>query len=306
MYLLTRLIVSHCLKLFYAINMLIRFVVIIMVSTTMIRSVNWHLISACNYTCRFCFAQNLGEKPVSFNEGVDILNRLAEAGMEKINFAGGEPLIHPRLFDYCKVAHDLGMTISITTNGSLLTQSMIETHNNYIDWIALSVDSADDAIEKELGRGKGQHVEHSIRVADLIHSAGIRLKINTTVTALNWDENMTEFINRTSPDRWKVLQMMHIVGENDDAVASLSVSADQFASFVECHNGLTLRNGVKPVFESNDMIENSYFMVTPGGMVKTDTGRIIRKYPLEMVLGAGVNVFVDEGQYLERGGVYEW
>lgn len=286
--------------------MIIRPVVIIMVSATMIRSVNWHLISACNYACRFCFAQNLGEKPVSFNEGVDILTRLAEAGMEKINFAGGEPLIHPRLFDYCRVAHDLGMTVSITTNGSLFTKSMIEAHKNYIDWIALSVDSADEIIEKELGRGKGQHVEQSIKVADFIHAEGIRLKINTTVTALNWGEDMTEYINRTSPDRWKVLQMMHIVGGNDDAVASLSISADQFAAFTERHNNLILKNGVKPVFESNDMIESSYFMVTPAGMVKTDTGRIIRKYSLEMVLGVGVNAFVDEGQYLERGGVYEW
>jgi len=56
-----------------------------------IRSVNWHLISACNYSCRFCFAQNLGEKPVSFSEGQRILTRLADAGMEKINFAGGSP-----------------------------------------------------------------------------------------------------------------------------------------------------------------------------------------------------------------------
>jgi radical S-adenosyl methionine domain-containing protein 2 len=54
------------------------------------------------------------------------------------------------------------------------------------------------------------------------------------------------------------------------------------------------------------MIEGSYFMVTPGGRVKTDTGRVIRKYSLDEVLGSGVSAYVDEEQYLGRGGVYAW
>jgi len=228
-----------------------------------IRSVNWHLISSCNYACRFCFARNLGENPVPYAEGVQILTRLAEAGMDKINFAGGEPLLHPQLFDYCREAHDLGMTVSITTNGSLLSDEMVHTHSNYIDWIALSVDSAFEHIEARLGRGHGGHVRHSIQAADSIRDAGIRLKINTVVTALSWAEDMTGFINRTSPDRWKVLQMLHIRGENDDAVDELSVTAAQFQAFINRHRDLVLRNGVKPVFESADMIESSYFMVTP-------------------------------------------
>ncbi|WAI00949.1 viperin family antiviral radical SAM protein [Methanogenium organophilum] len=277
-----------------------------MTSPSTIRSVNWHLISSCNYACRFCFAQNLGEAPVPYAEGVEILTRLAESGMDKINFAGGEPLLHPQLFDYCREAHGLGMTVSITTNGSLLSDDLVHAHSNYIDWIALSVDSAFEHIEERLGRGRGGHVRHAIQTADAIRDAGIRLKVNTTVTSLSWTEDMTGFINRTSPDRWKVLQMLHIRGENDDAVDDLSVTHGQFQAFINRHSDLVLRNGVKPVFESADMIESSYFMVTPGGMVKTDTDRIIRKYPLDDVLQYGVSEYVSEGQYIGRGGVYEW
>jgi len=271
-----------------------------------IRSVNWHLISACNYSCRFCFAQNLGEKPVSFSEGQRILTRLADAGMEKINFAGGEPLLHPRLFDYCRAAHDQGMTVSITTNGSRLTPDLVRTHRKCIDWIALSVDSASEETEVRLGRGGGRHVGHCIRLSDAIRRTGIRLKINTTVTALSRDEDMTGFIRRTDPDRWKVLQMLHIRGENDGAVADLSVTDAEFRDFADRHAAVVLRGGVLPVFESSAMIEGSYFMVTPGGRVKPDTGGVIRKYSLDEVLGCGVSEYVDEGQYLRRGGVYAW
>ncbi|HRD16803.1 MAG TPA: viperin family antiviral radical SAM protein [Methanothrix soehngenii] len=271
-----------------------------------IRSVNWHLISTCNYSCRFCFARNLGEQPVSFSEGLTILSHLADAGMEKINFAGGEPLLHPRLFDYCRAARDLGMTVSITTNGSLLSQKLIEEHAACIDWLALSVDSASESTEKRLGRGYGQHVQHCIDLSDTIRAAGIRLKINTTVTRLTWEEDMADFIKRTSPDRWKVFQMLHIQGENDDAVADLAVTDEQFQTFCARHADVVLHGVVRPVFESSAMIEGSYFMITPRGCVKTDTGRVIRKYPLADVLQVGISGFVNEELYLGRGGVYAW
>jgi len=226
--------------------------------------------------------------------------------MEKINFAGGEPLLHPRLFDYCRAAWDLGMTVSITTNGSLLSQRLIEEHVACIDWLALSVDSASEATEKRLGRGYGHHVRHCIEMSDVIRAAGIRLKINTTVTRLTWEEDMADFIQRASPDRWKVLQMLHILGENDDAVADLAVTDEQFQVFCARHADVILHGGVRPVFESSAMIEGSYFMVTPGGRVKTDTGRVIRKYPLADVLHSGVTEYVDQALYLGRGGVYAW
>ncbi len=117
---------------------------------------------------------------------------------------------------------------------------------------------------------------------------------------------MADFIQRTSPDRWKVLQMLHIQGENDGAVADLAVTDKQFQAFCARHADVILRGGVRPIFESSAMIEGSYFMVTPGGRVKTDTGRVIRKYPLADVLHSGVTEYVDQALYLGRGGVYAW
>lgn len=117
---------------------------------------------------------------------------------------------------------------------------------------------------------------------------------------------MADFIQRTSPHRWKVFQMLHILGENNDAVADLAVTDEQFQAFCARHADVDLRGDVQPVFESSAMIEGSYFMITPGGCVKTDTGRVIRKYPLADVLQVGISGFVDEGLYLGRGGVYAW
>lgn len=275
-------------------------------SSGVIQSVNWHLTPACNYACKFCFAQNLGEKPIPEEQGVHLIERLVNLGMDKINFAGGEPLLHPGLANYCSMAKDFGMTVSITTNGSLLTTDLIDELKEHVDWIAISVDSAIEETETKLGRGKGNHVRNARGIAPLVREAGIKLKINTTVTSLNWNEDMHQFIEEVRPDRWKVLQMLHIRGENDEYAKELSVTEQEFDYFVQNHSDVRLSGGIKPVFESCDAIESSYFMVTPSGNVKIDTGRKITLYPLEFIEHYGPEAIVMPEKYIGRGGVYEW
>jgi radical S-adenosyl methionine domain-containing protein 2 len=226
--------------------------------------------------------------------------------MDKINFAGGEPLLHPRLLDYCAVAKEFGMTTSITTNGSLLNKGMILKMRGVADWIALSIDSGSDKIETQLGRGSGNHVSHCRRLASVIRNTGIRLKMNTTVTAQNYREDMHPLLMRIKPDRWKVLQMTHIVGENDNAVEDLAITSNQFNHFMVNHRDVILESGETPTFESCDLIENSYFMITPLGNVKTDIGNVIVKYFLKDVISQGVESFVNPAKYQKRGGLYEW
>ena len=51
-------------------------------------AVNWHCFKACNYACEFCYArfENLKATPVmAANEGSQLLEMLASAGVEKIN-----------------------------------------------------------------------------------------------------------------------------------------------------------------------------------------------------------------------------
>ncbi|MBT8507036.1 radical SAM protein [Methanomicrobiaceae archaeon CYW5] len=273
---------------------------------SVVKSVNWHITNRCNYSCRFCFAQNLGKHEVSLEEGQKILKKLSNAGIEKINFAGGEPLLHPRLPDYCKTAKSLGMTVSVTTNGSRLDRKMIESLSGNVDWIALSVDSCLDTVEATMGRGRGEHVTNALNAAFLIHEADIRLKVNTVVTSLTWQENMRPLIRMMAPDRWKVMQMLVIEGENKTSSIGLGITNGQFREFKERHRSICLSPGVYPVFETADDMEGSYFMITPDGHVKSDVGKKITLYSLDDVLREGIDTLVDSDKYLDRGGLYNW
>lgn len=59
-------------------------------------SVNYHFSRKCNFQCGFCFHTELTSHVEPLDEMKRGLTLLKEAGMRKINFAGGEPLLYPK------------------------------------------------------------------------------------------------------------------------------------------------------------------------------------------------------------------
>ncbi len=228
---------------------------------------------------------------------------LNASGTEKLTFAGGEPTLCPYLGDLLKEAKDEGLTTTMVTNGSLLDRAFLDRWHSYIDWIALSIDSASEETETRLGRGRGRHVARVVGAAELIKSYGIRLKVNTVITSLNWNEDMTGIIGLLQPKRWKVFQVLGISGENDEHFPDLSISKDQFQSFIERHMHLN------PVAEDNDAMEGSYIMLDPAGRFFQNFGNQYRYSGSIIEVGverALVEVGWDRDKFLERGGLYNW
>ncbi|KAL3926294.1 MAG: hypothetical protein SGARI_005655, partial [Bacillariaceae sp.] len=154
------------------------------------------------------------------------------SGTEKINFAGGEPFLHPTLLgELCKLSSSkLGMAVSIISNGSLITAEWMETYGTYVDVLGISVDSFDDATNAAIGRGDtreqqskrssssssshNQHVDRVLKVRELCRKHDIIFKLNTVVCSLNWEEDMTAQVKRLEPQRWKVFQVLLLDNEN--------------------------------------------------------------------------------------------
>jgi len=218
---------------------------------------------------------------------------------------GGEPFLHPLFYELLKMAHALGFTTSIVTNGSFINDQNIAEIENYTDWIGISVDSISNMKEAELGRGRGKHVSHAIEVSDLVHEHGINLKVNTTVTKLTYRENMHQLIHRMNPNRWKAFQMLHIKGQNDNCVKELAITDDEFNDFVNRHKNIRLIGGAKPVFESNEDMKDSYLILSPSGKVIINSSGSYHSIEFNDFLNNPESV-VDIGKYLERDGLYDW
>ncbi|HIA36028.1 MAG TPA: radical SAM protein, partial [Flavobacteriales bacterium] len=240
----------------------------------MIPSVNFHLWEPCNMRCKFCFATFQDVKNSILPKGhlpkqdaIEVVLQLAEIGFEKITFAGGEPTLCPWLPDLITIAKESGMTTMIVTNGSKLTNEFLAANKEYLDWIAISIDSLNPETNIDMGRAiTGRTpltLEYYLNLADSIKKYGYGLKINTVVTSKNFTENLSKLIQHSIPKRWKVLQVLPIEGQNDNKINSLTVSQEQFLRFVDAHKKLENITNIIP--ETNGDMKGSDAMVDPAG-----------------------------------------
>jgi radical S-adenosyl methionine domain-containing protein 2 len=271
-------------------------------------SINFHLYKPCDARCSFCFATF---RDVDGHLGLDdarrLLDALRAAGGEKVTFAGGEPTLHPHLGELVVHAKAVGYVTSVVTNGSRL-DALLDRHADAIDWVALSVDSAVERVQRSLGRGRGDHVARVRALAARCHALGVRLKVNTVVTALTCEEDMSALVRDLRPERWKVFQVLRVEGQNDGRVEPLLVPRERFEAFVHRHEALASL-GIAVVAEDNDAMEDSYVMVDPlGRFYGNHGGHHVVSAP---ILSVGVpkalrDVGFSEAKFHARGGRYGW
>ena len=285
-----------------------------------IPSVNFHLWQPCNMRCGFCFAtfqdvkreMKLPKGHLPEEDCLLVVDRLAEVGFEKINFAGGEPTLCPWVPNLIRRANEHGMVTSIVTNGSKITDRWLEDLNGSLDWITLSIDTVDSEKLKRLGRAIGGNnpitEEEYLCIIRAIKLREIRLKINTVVTSETWQEDFTGFIRLAKPKRWKLLQSLPVKGQNDARIADFEISTEQFEAYVE-RNCTVENEGIPVVPESNELMTESYVMIDPAGrFFDSAQGTYIYSLP---ILEVGVEealkqVSINPERFRERGGNYDW
>jgi radical S-adenosyl methionine domain-containing protein 2 len=284
-----------------------------------IPSLNFHLYEPCNMRCGFCFATFQAMKKTILPKGhlpiADITRLMHEIGesklFQKINFAGGEPTLHPHLIELIKIAKSYQLTTSIVTNGTKLTARFLQEAQGHLDWVALSVDSLVSATNLEAGRaitGKTTLLRADYeQLASQIQANGYKLKINTVVHTLNYQEDFTSFIAQVQPQRWKILQVLKIEGENEKAVQRFLINDVQFQNFVLRHALLENITEIAP--ETNEQIKGSYLMINPAGQFfENIEGKYMESAPI-LVVGvenALAQVRTDFDKFVERKGIYAW
>jgi radical S-adenosyl methionine domain-containing protein 2 len=287
-------------------------------------AVNWHLEAYCNYACSFCYAPLTEQRlmpRLSEEAGTSMIEDLSSSGVEKINFVGGEPMLQPHLEAWIVAAKSCGLTTSIVSNGTRMTEDWLTKMRPHLDWLGLSIDASNDELHALMGRGlKGEiasgtsrHLERSKEVWRLAQGLGYGLKLNTVVTSVNIDDDISELVASLKPHRWKIFRVLKIEGENDGRVEPLLVSQEQFEEYMVRHRrSLQDLEGTKIVAEDNDDMLGTYAMIDPQGMVYTNLhGRY--HYSKQNVIDIGFSAAwaqVMDGfsniRFERRGGNWDW
>jgi len=117
-------------------------------------------------------------------------------------------------------------------------------------------------------------------------------------------EDFNNFIEFAKPIRWKVLQVLPIIGQNDGKIDDCKISKIQFDLFVQKHS-----NSDSLINESNDAMKGSYVMIDPAGRFFDNTkGK--HQYS-NSIVNNDIKTVINEVNYsvkkfIDRDGMYDW
>lgn len=156
-------------------------------------NVTWEITTRCNIHCNHCLSAELQQicaYELDFDECKWLIDKLHEFEVFQINFGGGEPFLRDDFFDILDYASRKGITLCVSTNGTLLDEPMVKRLKSIRNlYLQVSLDGA-SAQTNDLIRGKGTY-ERIIAGIELLIKDGFPascLSTNTVVTAINFRE----------------------------------------------------------------------------------------------------------------------
>lgn len=145
----------------------------------------------CNLKCEMCkHWRETREAPISMDRFKEVISELAELGTKKIHFSGGEPMLRPRLPELVAYATELGIRVTLTTNGTLINKekakALIEAG---LRGVNVSIDSPIRKVHEKV-RGVEGSFKLTTKAVELFnrysHKGKLTVRINTVVSRDNY------------------------------------------------------------------------------------------------------------------------
>jgi MoaA/NifB/PqqE/SkfB family radical SAM enzyme len=103
-----------------------------------------HLIPMrrCNLACAYCNEYDKVSEPVPLELITRRIDRLASFGTAIITISGGEPMLHPNIYEIIKTIRGHGMIAGLITNGYYMTPDRIQKLNEAgLEHLQISIDN---------------------------------------------------------------------------------------------------------------------------------------------------------------------
>lgn len=150
---------------------------------------SYELNLGCNYDCEHCYLGLKKFEGLSWDNREKLLRVMRDAGVLWLQLTGGEPLIDKLFLDVYRCAFELGMMLSISSNGSRLHNPAIldlltalRPYRLTISVYGATADSYDG-----LTRRRGSF-DKFLRGITAAHEAGLPMNLNLIVTNTNAHE----------------------------------------------------------------------------------------------------------------------
>lgn len=132
----------------------------------------------CNLACGYCNEYDKVSDPVPLEEMKRRLDKLASFGTAAITISGGEPLLHPQIFEIIAHIRSHGMIAGLISNGYFMTRENIEKLNDAgLEYLQISIDNIvpDKVSQKSLRVLEGRYLPN------LAQYAKFHININSVI-----------------------------------------------------------------------------------------------------------------------------
>ncbi|WP_198345802.1 radical SAM protein [Nocardiopsis gilva] len=150
---------------------------------------SYELNLGCNYDCEHCYLGLKRFEGLPWPQRERLLHIMRDAGVVWVQLTGGEPLIDKLFPDVYQLAYELGMMISISSNGSRLSNphilDLLTSRRPYR--LTLSVYGATEDSYDGMTRRRGSYRKF-IKGLDAAVEADLPVQLSVVVSERNADE----------------------------------------------------------------------------------------------------------------------
>lgn len=148
---------------------------------------NFELTSRCNFRCRMCYIHDQQNTDLAAEQWIQIGQEAVKQGMVFLLLTGGEPFLRPDFTEIYEALYQMGLMISINTNGSLITDELFDFLVKHPPTrMNISLYGCSDETYRNLCGipAYGQVKKNILRLKE----AGLNIKLNASITPYNAED----------------------------------------------------------------------------------------------------------------------
>jgi len=150
----------------------------------------WNVTRRCNLSCIHCYTDSHDEEyrgGLSTDEGIALIDSLADFKIPSLLFSGGEPLMRKDLFTLIEHAASKGIRPVISTNGTLIdAETAKRIRGAGVTYAGISLDGTEKT--NDSFRGVKGAFDAAIRAFENCAVAGQRAGLRLTLTKTNFHD----------------------------------------------------------------------------------------------------------------------
>ncbi len=177
----------------------------------------------CNHNCIFCFYSDFrsdNKVHISRDKLFELAEDFKKMGVKSVSLVGGgEPMLHPAIYDLIHWFYENNILISITTNGSSFKDSEIDTIVRASTYIRVSLNAASEQIHNLINAPKTSQFERIVNNIENLRKHRDKINSNMLIGTKNaiLDKNIHEIEDMVAlGERLKLDYIMFaaVVGES--------------------------------------------------------------------------------------------